>query len=422
MISVLGIDLAINWRSIGSAVLSFDGARWIECTTGAIVWPESTCDAAAIADAILAFALENKISAISLDGPQGWRDPATPGNFVGRDCERVTRTPGKTGTFGVAKPQTWIRWIQCSIEVFDRLLGTPHAILANDSTIKCPLDPPCGKFYVLECFPTSTWRHADLEPLPGHYIDVPTIRLFAARLREVFGLPEAAPGGNQSQAEHDNLQAVVAALPAAGLLNGPCQPLPRGLPAKLIALHRTEGIIWDAIPTQDRLHKPVIRETHQATPRLQPKPVGEISSAAGLMPAGRGVKRGIRLFAYLVEAANGGDAVGISYDGFIAYLHDATGFRQVAGRSFLPSDSAAAVRIASKITESAGGRQKVVRSGTTIDAGMDTFIWRKERPFDRPAAAWHYPIPYTRDQWLSVFPNAARRLITSEELRLVSRS
>jgi hypothetical protein len=78
MISVLGIDLATNWRSLGSAVLSFEDARWIDCVPGAIVWPESTCDAAAIADAILTFALENRISAISLDGPQGWRDPATP--------------------------------------------------------------------------------------------------------------------------------------------------------------------------------------------------------------------------------------------------------------------------------------------------------------------------------------------------------
>jgi hypothetical protein len=152
MCNVLGIDLATNWRSIGSAVLSFDGARWINCTTGAIVWPRSTCDAAAIADAILGFALENNISAISLDGPQGWRDPLTPGRFVGRECERLTRTPGKTGTFGVAKPQTWIRWIQCSIDVFEHLLGTQHAILANDSSSRGIPAPPNGRFYVRNVF------------------------------------------------------------------------------------------------------------------------------------------------------------------------------------------------------------------------------------------------------------------------------
>jgi len=253
---------------------------------------------------------------------------------------------------------------------------------------------------------------------------VATIRQFAGRLQEAFGLPEAAPGYNRSQSEHDNLQAVVAALPAAGLLEGPCHAVPKGLPALLIGardaipMHRTEGIIWDAMPIQNLLHTPVIRQTTQATPRPQPKFV-ETDSSGGLMPETRGVERGIRLFAYLVELANRGEAVGLSYGGFIAYLHEATEFREVAGRSFLPSDSMAAVRIASRITAAAGGRKRVARSGTAIDAGMDTFIWRNERPFDRPIGAWSYALPYTRQQWLSVFPDGARRLISPEELREV---
>ena len=62
MRSVLGVDLGSSWDSTGSAVLSFDDARWISCTPGAIAWPESICDAAAI----VAFTLKNNIYAISL--------------------------------------------------------------------------------------------------------------------------------------------------------------------------------------------------------------------------------------------------------------------------------------------------------------------------------------------------------------------
>jgi hypothetical protein len=42
-------------------------------------------------------------------------------------------------------------------------------------------------------------------------------------------------------------------------------------------------------------------------------------------------------------------------------------------------------------------------------------------PFDRPARAWlssRFSIPYTGEEWLLIFPNGARRLITPAELRL----
>jgi hypothetical protein len=140
-----------------------------------------------------------------------------------------------------------------------------------------------------------------------------------------------------------------------------------------------------------------------------------------LTPDKQGVARGVRLFTYLAEAANRGDAVGISYGGFIGYLHNVAEFRDVAGRNFLLTDAMTAIRIAWSITEAAGGRKNVARSGTVVDAGMDTFIWNKKRPFDRPAGAWNYSLPYTREQWRSVFPDGARRLIEVEELHLVDR-
>ncbi len=426
MRSVLGVDLGASWHTLGSALLSFDEARWTCCISGAIAWPDWTCNAGTIADAIVGFALKNNICAISLDGPQGWRDPVTPGSFVGRECEKLTKTPGRTGTFGVAKPQTWIRWIQCSIEVFDRLLGSQRAILANSPESQVLAAPPDGKFYILECFPTSTWRQAGLKPLPGHHIDIPTIQQFARDLREVFELPDIAPRCTRDQSEHDDLQALVAALPAAGLLGGPCKTVPMGLPARTIVArneipaHRAEGIIWDAAPNLDLGRSAVIREAVSIAPNPQPLPTTATKSSGNLAPNDQGVERGVRLFTYLAELSNRGDAAGVSYGGFIAYLHDVAEFREVAGRNFLPSDGMAAVRIAWSITEAAGGRKKIARSGTAIDAGMDTFIWNAKRPFDRPVGAWNYSIPYTRSQWLSIFPDGARRLITVAELQMIA--
>jgi len=141
------------------------------------------------------------------------------------------------------------------------------------------------------------------------------------------------------------------------------------------------------------------------------------------MPDKQGIERGVRLFTQLVEAASHAYVLGISYVGFLAYMHGVEEFREIAGRNYLPSDSGLAVDIAVNITSAAGGRKEVARSGRSIRAGMDTFIWNQKPPFDRPDKAWQhrrYSIPYTRQQWLSIFPDGARRLITAAELRLLA--
>ncbi len=173
-------------------------------------------------------------------------------------------------------------------------------------------------------------------------------------------------------------------------------------------------------PISDRRSSTARRESGSITAKPEHVLGAEHASSNSLTPDAKGVERGVRLFTYLVEAANGGKAVGISYGGFLAYLHGVDEFREVAGRNFLLSDGIAAVRIAWSITEAAGGRKKVGRSELAIDAGMDTFIWKLRPPFDRPEGAWRYPIPYTREQWLSVFPDGERRLITATELRLIA--
>jgi hypothetical protein len=68
-------------------------------------------------------------------------------------------------------------------------------------------------------------------------------------LIRAYGLPSADRGPG-----HDDLQAIVAALPAAALLGAPARPLPRGLPARSLdgagpaRTGRAEGIMWDAQP------------------------------------------------------------------------------------------------------------------------------------------------------------------------------
>ncbi len=89
-VAVLGVDLGVRWESTGSALLSFrPGGGWVDAVPGAIPWPsERECTAAAVAGEIDGFARSQGITAISLDGPQGWRAPGVQGRQgVGRWCE-----------------------------------------------------------------------------------------------------------------------------------------------------------------------------------------------------------------------------------------------------------------------------------------------------------------------------------------------
>ena len=126
--SVLAIALGSSWSTMGSAVIRIENRAWVDCETAVIQWPAYACNPRVIADAILDFAVRQGVCHQSR-WPAGWRDPAVPGRFVGRECERITRTPGKTAVFGVAKPRTWLRWIQCCIEAFDLLLENPSQFL-----------------------------------------------------------------------------------------------------------------------------------------------------------------------------------------------------------------------------------------------------------------------------------------------------
>ena len=207
-----------------------------------------------LAEAIDDFAQRQEVAAVSLDGPQGWRNPsAAESQGVGRACERSSSTPGKTGCFGTTFPANQVGWISFSIAVFDHLLSLEHVRLANDAQAGHLVRRPPGEYYVLECFPTVTWRTSELMPLRAkkkHPDTSPFADALAARWH-LRGL-ELAVG-------HDDLQAVVAGLVAASL-SGWGTPIAHGTPASTwsngayTAHHRIEGLIWDARP-------PAIRAT-----------------------------------------------------------------------------------------------------------------------------------------------------------------
>jgi hypothetical protein len=126
------------------------------------------------------------------------------------------------------------------------------------------------------------------------------------------------------------------------------------------------------------------------------------------------LQRGVKLFQQLVALADAGEAVGVSYAQFVCYLHGVSRYEQVMHRNYARADTPFVLQLAQQVTDSAGGRQPVSRYGVTIRVGMDSFIWRKNRPYARPQAAFG-STSYTEADWKMIFPDGARRLLRPEE-------
>ena len=433
-IRVLGIDLACRaWRDNGSAVLEFrpgENPAWVAVTPGAIQWPQAptALTAQAMAAHILQFVTENKIRAISLDGPQGWRDPVRgPANRrgVGRWCEYLARCQGKVGQYGRTYPRTQRGWFTFCIDVFAILRrheGIALAEFPNANQKSWWAPTPEQTVLLLECFPTSTWRTSGLAPLPGKRRvgnNNGMLECYANGLFQKFGLTPVAPWGGT----HDDLQAVVAALPAAALLGGPCVPVPRGNPGRQVdtnsdvPTHWGEGLIWDACPLPGGEGN-----TAACRPAVVPPvriPVETPYTSPVLLDdrddhAIRALNRGVRLFRHLAECANRGDLIGVSFEQFPRYVHNVPRFEDLAGRPYRPVDTPYVVELAQQITEENEGRIAVTRANVQLWAGMDTFVWRKRAPHFRPDAAFQ-TTPYTKKEWSAVFPTGQRRLLTDAE-------
>ena len=245
---VLGIDLASStWASIGSATIAFDHEEgsFTEVVAGAMAWPAVPLTPHALADAIDAFARREGIRAVAMDGPQGFRDPATPAGLpgVGRRCEYECRTQGKTGAYPQTFPGTQRPWIEFCVDVFSQLLTRPDVALADPAVPR----PQGTTYLLLECFPTSAWRASGLVSLPAKSRH-PDLAPYWRALRRAYELPRCRIS------THDDLQAIVAALAAVAAVDGPAIALPRGRPASLLETRdrsrlRIEGYIWDVSPS-----------------------------------------------------------------------------------------------------------------------------------------------------------------------------
>ena len=223
----------------------------------------------------------------------------------------------------------------------------------------------------------------------------------------------------------------MAALPAAALVGGPCEAIPRGEPGVKQSTigdspeHWVEGLIWDSRPRD-------FVET-ATRPVSQPVTPGDVSPGSAttvedeaddasnpVLPEERDeageevLERGAALFQNLVRCANAGHSCGIGYADFVKWVYEVDRFVEVAGHDYRPTDTGYVVRLAKLVTEVAEGRQKVTKNGVTIECGMDTFIWSKSGNHDRPLKAWESrwcQPPYSREDWLRVFPHGTRRLL-----------
>lgn len=200
-----------------------------------------------LADAIDRYARANGICAVALDGPQGWRDSATPEGTpgVGRRCEYECRTQAKTGVYPLTFPANQRPWIEFCIDLFAELLEKEGVLLADPSATRCP--PPDG-YMVLECYPTSAWRSSGLTSLPGKY-KKPPLEPYLASLTGAYGLPPSV----SRVMSHDDLQAIIAALVAVAAVGGPALAISQGIASSTWVdeqgvRRRLEGFIWNVQP------------------------------------------------------------------------------------------------------------------------------------------------------------------------------
>ncbi|NDJ11197.1 MAG: hypothetical protein EBY17_08395 [Acidobacteriia bacterium] len=161
------------------------------------------------------------------------------------------------------------------------------------------------------------------------------------------------------------------------------------------------------------LNDPVVRSSRPA----QTITNSRSGSPNTLHPDASGFERGVRLFHFLVGSSNKGQALGVGYAAFVEYLHGKS-FVSAMGRPYAQSDTSLVIDIAQEITAKAG-RLPVTRSGLTISAGMDTFIWPLKKPHERSTSAWKAGLPYTKEAWGKVFPSHLRKLLAADQLAML---
>jgi hypothetical protein len=122
------------------------------------------------------------------------------------------------------------------------------------------------------------------------------------------------------------------------------------------------------------------------------------------------IENGVTLFQLLVDAANGGESLGVGYGQFVWLIHGAACFEEVARRPYGRADTPRVLSLAHQVTAAAGNRKLITRNGVTLEAGMDTFIWQSKPPHNRPSSAFR-GTAYSEEEWKAVFPDGTRRLL-----------
>ena len=200
----LSIDLAYKTvQNFGICLLEADhreivGCQFLQPSHLGLVDPPMPV---LIGQALDDFCRHEGINTLILDGPQGWKDPASALVHC-RACERILNAPAKTGIVGQVKPAAYTAFVEFSISLFTELIkggGT----LAFDSNIKVVPD----QLLVLESLPLAAWRKLRIPPLPSKskatHADVhQKLQALAEKFR--LSVPPTC--------SHDELQSLVAGL------------------------------------------------------------------------------------------------------------------------------------------------------------------------------------------------------------------
>ena len=197
--NTLTIDLATkDYRDFGIAFLEAGGSKpeFLKAAALDLSGSPSVVD---LAVGLNTFCSENNVTALVIDGPHAWKEPASGVNHM-RIAERVLNTPAKTGPVGQVKPSTMLNFTIFSITLFQTLrdeygwnLLTPRWASRNTK-----------KRIIVEAFPTAAWRTLGLDPLPGKSrTKKAQLQAWRKSLQKITGytLPD--------QLTHDELQAAV---------------------------------------------------------------------------------------------------------------------------------------------------------------------------------------------------------------------
>lgn len=203
--NTLAVDLASRrYRDIGMAFLE-SGQAAPQFPTPADLGLEDPPQAAELAQALDQFARSQGVSSILLDGPQGWRHPSSPIDYM-RLCERVLNTPGKTGVPGTTRPGTYLNYVTFSIDVFSHLRSAGWSLLTTDWAGQRP------RRWAVEIYPSVAWSLLGMDRLPSKSKAGKRLAPWRKRLARATGY--ALP----SKLTHDQLQAAIV-LPLGTSLN-----------------------------------------------------------------------------------------------------------------------------------------------------------------------------------------------------------